>query len=87
MEQILSMALSGSANRIGGEWVISIGMRHHGDVTCTATKRFPLPVGADPIAPWEWALEVLHAVSNELDCLCDVELSHGIGCPEASVSE
>lgn len=87
MEPILSMALSGSANRIGGEWVISLGMKHHGDVTCTATKRFPLAVGADPIAPWEWALEVLHAVSNELDCLCDVELSHGIGCPEASVSE
>ena len=59
MEHVLSMALSGAAHHYGGEWVISVGLRHHGDVVCTATKRFPLAVGANPSEPWQWAQQVL----------------------------
>lgn len=82
MEHVLSMALSGAAHQYGGEWVISVGLRHHGDVVCTATKRFPLAVGANPSEPWQWAQQVLDGIADELSCLCDVEMWHGPGCPE-----
>jgi hypothetical protein len=78
------MTLSGAAHRLGGEWVISVGMRHHGNVVCTATKRFPLAIGADMVEPWNWVQEILHATVDELDCLCDLEMAHGVGCPEGN---
>lgn len=83
MQPILSLTFSGAAHDEGGTWLITVGMRHHGDVTCVASKSFPLPIPAAPQVPWEWAQHVLQAAIAELDCLCDVTIEHGKGCPEA----
>lgn len=83
MEPKLSLGLSAMEDVNGGTSVhLRLYVTNPDGTRCYSLKRVSIPAAPNLEDAYGWAQDVLCAMADGLDCLCDVQMTHDAKCEE-----